>query len=393
MTQDNQRAGLEHLLRQLRADQSIVEETVSTILSTVPGYDGVSRESLERSVRRNVQMSIRALQGKWSPRDAEIPEADALATERLSQGVALSSLLAGFRVSLSTILRRVLQLAPDYQVSAQEALGCSTVLWDLGDSFSARAMDVYQRAAIREAVVNSARRHQWIADAVTQGLPRVELLHGAATYGVPDDQWMRAVAIGSQASEATATMSELQQRAARSGLRLWLAPHASGVVGAVLGTEDQDLGQLCAADTNLTLALGHQVVLGQLPESYADAVRVQRAAAATGRTGLVDARAMSWRMAIPASPETTDWMQQRWLIPVLDQGEFGASVLESVAAYINNGQNIPRAAAAIPVHVNTLRYRLRRFEDLTGADFQDVDCLIEVAWALAPGASWRPATG
>lgn len=45
--------------------------------------------------------------------------------------------------------------------------------------------------------------------------------------------------------------------------------------------------------------------------------------------------------------------------------------------------NIPAAARSIPVHVNTLRYRLRRFEELTGADLGDVDGLIEVSWALA----------
>ena len=45
--------------------------------------------------------------------------------------------------------------------------------------------------------------------------------------------------------------------------------------------------------------------------------------------------------------------------------------------------SIPLAARSIPVHVNTLRYRLQRFSDLSGADLGDLDTLIEISWALA----------
>jgi putative transposase len=34
------------------------------------------------------------------------------------------------------------------------------------------------------------------------------------------------------------------------------------------------------------------------------------------------------------------------------------------------------------VHVNTLRYRLRRFEELTGTSLRCVDDLVEIWWAI-----------
>lgn len=370
--------GLADLLEQLSADRSIVEETVTTIFETVPGYDGVTRASLERSVQRNVQLSIRALRGKRSPQTAAIPEADTLATERLSQGVALGSLLAGFRVSLSTILRRVLELAPDYGVSATEALSCSTLLWDLGDAFSARALEVYQRAAIRDAVADSARRTRWIADAVLKGLPRLDLLQGAAACGVPEDAPLRALTVTGDAADQEQAVSELNSVMARGGGELWVAPHGSGLVGLARGEVAEP-----PAGSAVTVAVGPAVTLAELPSSYAVAVRVAQAARAIGRTGLVDAQRLSWRMAVTASPETTQTLQQRWIAPVLAHGEFGRLILESVSAYLDQGMNIPRAASAIPVHVNTLRYRLHRFQDMTGADFEELDCLFEVAWALA----------
>lgn len=75
--------------------------------------------------------------------------------------------------------------------------------------------------------------------------------------------------------------------------------------------------------------------------------------------------------------------------PLEAEGEFGQFLLETVRAYLAHGLSIPRAAASIPVHVNTLRYRLKRFQELTGADLHDPEHLIEVSWALAgdPGAA------
>jgi putative transposase len=75
----------------------------------------------------------------------------------------------------------------------------------------------------------------------------------------------------------------------------------------------------------------------------------------------------------------------RFLAPLQSEGEFAAELRESVLTWLHQGRNIPRAAQTLNVHVNTLRYRLRRYADLTGADFDDLDDLIGVAWALELG--------
>ncbi|WP_369077196.1 helix-turn-helix domain-containing protein [Symbioplanes lichenis] len=41
-----------------------------------------------------------------------------------------------------------------------------------------------------------------------------------------------------------------------------------------------------------------------------------------------------------------------------------------------------RILSTIPVHVNTLRYRLRRFAELTGRSLDATDTLIEASFAL-----------
>lgn len=69
--------------------------------------------------------------------------------------------------------------------------------------------------------------------------------------------------------------------------------------------------------------------------------------------------------------------------PVLQEGPFGELVLEAVGAYLDHGMSIPLAAASIPVHVNTLRYRLKRYQELTGGNVHELQTLIEASWALA----------
>jgi putative transposase len=50
---------------------------------------------------------------------------------------------------------------------------------------------------------------------------------------------------------------------------------------------------------------------------------------------------------------------------------------------VSADKNVARAAEALVVHQNTLRYRLARFAEITGANLDSTDTLLEVTWALA----------
>lgn len=365
------------LVDELRADESIVADTVRRLLDTVPGYDGVSTDSLERSTRRNVDLSTRVILEGAAPAGEELPEAEELATERLAQGVSLGSVLAGFRVCMSVILERLLALAPKHGVTPEEALSFSTGLWALADAFSARALQVYQEQGIAAAAADSARKLQWIVDAVIRGHSPVELRRGIAAYGVPTERPVRAFRLSSTGSEDR-DLSDAARVVLASCPGALVAPYGSAAVGIL---PDGDLGR--SVPEGWLLAVGTAVAPENLPQSYVTATRVHDAARATGLGGVVDLERLSWRSAVVTSPETTQVLEDRLLAPVQAQGAFGDLLLESLAAYLDHDLNIARAAAAIPVHVNTLRYRLRRYEELTGADIQNLDTVIEIAWVLA----------
>ena len=54
-----------------------------------------------------------------------------------------------------------------------------------------------------------------------------------------------------------------------------------------------------------------------------------------------------------------------------------AALVETVRAYLDAGGDVTRAAAVLSVHRNTVRYRVGRFQELTGVDLDDpVDRLV-----------------
>jgi DNA-binding PucR family transcriptional regulator len=57
-------------------------------------------------------------------------------------------------------------------------------------------------------------------------------------------------------------------------------------------------------------------------------------------------------------------------------------ILASVRAYLAAAKHVETAAAELVVHANTVRYRIARFEELTGADLGDSRVTAEVWWAL-----------
>ncbi|MFB9074135.1 helix-turn-helix domain-containing protein [Citricoccus parietis] len=88
-------------------------------------------------------------------------------------------------------------------------------------------------------------------------------------------------------------------------------------------------------------------------------------------------------MGVFASPEATDLLDGLYLQPLRAEGAFGELIIEALRAYLGHRMNIPAAAGSIPIHANTLRYRLKRYRELTGADLGDLNTLIGVSWALA----------
>ncbi|MFC7402802.1 PucR family transcriptional regulator [Citricoccus sp. GCM10030269] len=377
---------LRDLLAELESDDAILDETVAELRATIPGYEDIPADSVRASARRNRSLSVRTILNGWAPGPEEIDEPRALMEERMRQGISIASVLAGFRLSMSVILRRLLDLAPRHDIPPERALDFSNLLWALGDAFTTRAVVVHRDHSIAQAVADSARRTHWIRDAVIGGLDRTALLAGAGTYDLPLDRPVRVVR-ASVSGAASDPVALLESWALGTGARVLAAPRGEGAVGILM----DDVGPASPV-AGLTIAVGPLRPLTEISESFAGANRVLEAAHRVGWDGVVDAERLSWRMGVYASDETTQLLMDRHVAPVLAEGPFGELVLEALGAYLDHGLNMPQAAASIPVHVNTLRYRLKRYAELTGGNVHALETLIEASWALAAHRGSSPAT-
>ena len=109
---------------------------------------------------------------------------------------------------------------------------------------------------------------------------------------------------------------------------------------------------------------------------FAAATRALRTAQAFGRNGVQRFGDLGLLPAVVADQAVGRGLVARYLDPV------SADVAASVRAWLDAGMHVDRAAEALFVHANTLRYRLSRFEEATGCSLRDTTTQFEVWWAL-----------
>ena len=86
--------------------------------------------------------------------------------------------------------------------------------------------------------------------------------------------------------------------------------------------------------------------------------------------------------AVIADGDVGDELVRRIIDPVLAQGATGEAILETVMRYLQNDLRLEVTAQEMYLHVNTVRYRLRRFEDLVDIALRHLDDLVQVWWAI-----------
>jgi DNA-binding PucR family transcriptional regulator len=107
----------------------------------------------------------------------------------------------------------------------------------------------------------------------------------------------------------------------------------------------------------------------------ADCAGVRRA----GAFSLAD---LSIRPAILADAPLGDAFAARHLAPLAQLGRLGAELEATLHTFLAQGMRIEETARGLHVHPNTLRHRLRRYEETTGASLRDPRVLVELWWAL-----------
>jgi len=165
--------------------------------------------------------------------------------------------------------------------------------------------------------------------------------------------------------------------------------------GGIVGLVD---GRLAALTPHPPTGLGDELVvvappapLADAPAHYALCRTAVRAAAGLGLHGTRALTDLAGETALAAQPVLGALLVEEYLGALDRADEFHRQLVRTARTYLDHGQRVDQTAAALHVHPNTVRYRLGRLTELTGAPLEPGDATTVLAtlrwwWALT---AWR----
>lgn len=349
------------ILEELSHDDSISASVLERGRRRFPAYASVPTESLIEAVERNRSLAIQTLRTGVIPAPEQIWEAALSTSERLAQGLSITDIMGGFRESLKVIQSRVLEMTSSRGFSPEVALQASTLLWDLGDTFSARISLAYREIQIESEVAQQQEREQWIR----------RLLGGELTEVEQQSARARMHGLGPVKAVVTEPLA---------------VPAPFVLPRSMFLDQGRAVGYLRANEhlpEPVNYSEGPSVDWSDLPDSYRLAQQLRAAAEFMNIEGKSTTESLSWRVGVPCSNELNAVLRSKYVDPVLAEGEFGEHIIDSIRAFLDHNLKINAAAESLPVHPNTMRYRLQKFEEITGASLEHFETLVEIAWVLA----------
>lgn len=370
-TSDTTLTGLARLLEEEAHDLS--EEAMNRVFAEVPEYANIAPDDLRLSALTNTRRGVDCLTHRKIRNPDDATEPQRITRKRISQGLAIESIIRAYRLTLTVVHDRFVQLAMDSDLKTRDTLLGSTLLWRLGDWFIDRAVRAYRTSAVTEEV-----RRQ---------IEKVELLR-ALRAGTQDAETWRLRAVGLGLSPVAAyrvliTSTEAKPRWVELVEKSCSLPQARAVAA--------DLGDVAVAlvaekTPGVRESLAEHPVAAGPARMLADARESCRSAEAAFQAmppdvaGWWDVGALSWRIAVRGSAAMAELVAAKYTDPLEEEGEFGEVLMESVSVFIDHRRVLRKAAAELFVHENTLRHRLQRFEQVTGSRLSEADTLIEVSW-------------
>jgi hypothetical protein len=344
----------------------------------------VPHRDLRASVRDNLAHILSHLAGH--PRRGARPTR-ATGARRAEQGVPLPAILHAYRVAGRYIWAAILAEAAGDSVATEALLHAGSELWLVIDDYSGAVTDAY-----RDALADRARSESQTRNAMLDVLLRGDAGDGSrlwecATALRLPHQGTFVVAAARPASPGMEAVPHADDRLRTRGLQSAWRVELDVHVGVIVLTARYGLDRLRADLAGLaTGPIGLSDTYPSLDQTPG-AARQARLAAATappGGSGVVHYGQVPVRVLLASAPDAAISVARSILGPVLalPAGECDL-LLATLDAWFAEQGATSRAADRLHVHRNTVRYRLRRVEELTGRSLTQPSGIAELHLALA----------
>jgi hypothetical protein len=363
----------EEVLR--RDGDRFVKEIVAAIKAEVAALADLPADIMGELVRADLERSINAISERRLPNDAELAESATIAANFARGGVPIDTILQGRRVAIRRSCELLRAAGAEAGLDPESQVECIYRMWEWADAVHVADAEAH-RAAELEMNGRGDEERAWFVRALIQGtLSPAEISGRATAYGLLPGVLYRAF----RARPAPGVDLRTLTRAIEGS-------GADNGYGSLIATVEGDVCGIVSRRPRLNgqgiVGLGSETELAQLDKSFVLANRALETAVAFGYDGVVTMEDLSLRPAILAERDLGETLVSRYLDPLQELGEFGTTLEVTVREYLSHGMRIDESAKALYVHPNTLRHRLDRFQQLTGADLRNTQDVLEVWWAL-----------
>jgi len=357
----------------LVADRELLTERIgNSIRAGLPVYRTVSDREFDWGFRIDLDITLRAARaGHEGVTDEQLAALAPVGEARAHQGIPIADVLLAWRLGVQVAIDRATEIGPGLDISDAEMLRFVRALIASSDRAMAIIASAHRTADLELATREHERRAAVVREALLGKIAPVVVRAHAEACGI--DVSREYVAI-----RADDVPGERPQRERKLGFHGTVRPR----VGLAAMIDDDLAGFLLkppAGEIPFAVAVGPARPVERLTESFELASRTLATMRAFDMVGVCDFDALGALPAIVADRTVGDALVRRYLEPLAaSQAEIAASL----RALFESDMHVDRAAEQLFVHPNTLRYRIGRFEEITGANLRNPRSAVEVWWAL-----------
>lgn len=340
------------LLIERGTDPALLEATARAARSRSELVAALPEEETRRHVRALVRGVRAALEDGWPSEDV-LAAAERLGSDRARQGVPVAAFLDGFQAGRAHLVRTLVAEGRRMGVPDAALLDGVTRIDEITTGLVHRMVHAHRVAELEMTRTAREARVQLLR----------QLLHGEA---------VAARAPLDPAAAYHCVVSDVSDPAVAARLETELTAAGPGLCGLVDGRFAALVARLPdPAPVGPLLVAAPPARPAEVAPMYGLGRRALRAGAAAGRTGLRELAELALLTATEAEPELGGLLAGA-LLTGLDPAEpFHRELAETGLAYLDHGGRIEPTAAALHVHGNTVKYRIRRLQELTGRPLYD----------------------
>jgi hypothetical protein len=352
----------------------LARQVREAIRAHLPAYCALPENALDGEVGIEIEWVLRcARAGRAAVGDRELADLSAVGQARALQGVPVADMLRAWRIGVEVVVEYARQVGQRIEIEDAQVLEFvqSTLAWS--DVAMDTTAEAHQRTELTLVHADDEHRATFVRGVLFGAVPAAELRIQAEAYGLEPTR------------EYLAFRARAGDGISQHNLERWLGVHdaqpPTGLSALVDGCVTGFVGEPPPPNTEAVIGLGPPRRLEHLTESYRLAARALATIQACGLKGAYDIPSLGLRAAVAMDTDVGEALRARYLEP-LNEGGSARELIATLRAYLACGMHVERTATRLFVHQNTVRYRLARFEQLTGASLRETQVLFEVWWAV-----------